>query len=545
MKKQWMLSVIGAMVLAGCGNLQEELTADLTSEYIFYEHTDGERPLGESFTIAYTIGDVVTELPTERMEQQAHGAGSHVGYYIDDWQYYGNPIADTTTVPDNFVVNENTTAIEGFLVTPQPAWLVVSDWLPIQYTVILDGNGGAFTDKAGETQTQYTMDNFVYDEEQPLWKNQFKRNGYIYNGWNVAENRGTTAKDYEDEEAVKNLTTTRDGTVTLYACWLKDKITITFDAGEGTGTMDAIRVEVDDVISLSTLTAPEGKYFTGWYCTFADGSLLTESDGTTPRLFADGEVLTEENYPNESCTFVAQWQWISYTVTFDAVEGAFVDEWDTQSQQISQPINWGTTLSLPDAPWRHGYDFAGWYVDAERETPFDSTTLIKQDYTLYAKWTAQTYTVTFDANGGTGTMDAQTFTFDEPQALPKNTFTKEGFNFEGWGFSENDGAVYRDEETVNIADSITLYAVWGARGSVSDKSAGFTVVETSEGLVFTAPGGSSFQWLLDGTMQSQTDQTYTVRYDAGYDDGNLHLIVVLVYDDYGIPAVYSAKFTVQ
>ena len=83
----------------------------------------------------------------------------------------------------------------------------------------------------------------------------------------------------------------------------------------------------------------------------------------------------------------------------------------------------------------------------------------------HLKEAAPTYTITFDANGGTGEMTAQTFTYDNPQALTANAFTKEGYTFAGWAKIADGAIVYTNSEEVSnlaVEDGavVTLYAVW-------------------------------------------------------------------------------------
>lgn len=74
------------------------------------------------------------------------------------------------------------------------------------------------------------------------------------------------------------------------------------------------------------------------------------------------------------------------------------------------------------------------------------------------------YTISFNANGGSGTMADQEFTFGELQALPTNTFTKSGSKFYGWSLTPDGMAQYTDGQSVvgigNGIDTVVLYAVW-------------------------------------------------------------------------------------
>ncbi|MBO7652183.1 MAG: InlB B-repeat-containing protein [Bacteroidales bacterium] len=78
----------------------------------------------------------------------------------------------------------------------------------------------------------------------------------------------------------------------------------------------------------------------------------------------------------------------------------------------------------------------------------------------------ETYTVTFNANGGTGTMAAQTFTEGEAQALTRNAFTYDGYTFTGWNTVQGgSGASYSDQQTITATADMTLYAQWTSNGT--------------------------------------------------------------------------------
>ena len=78
----------------------------------------------------------------------------------------------------------------------------------------------------------------------------------------------------------------------------------------------------------------------------------------------------------------------------------------------------------------------------------------------------ETYTVTFNANGGVGTMTAQTFTEGEAQALTRNAFTYDGFTFSGWNTVQGgSGASYPDGYTLTVTSDMTLYAQWTSNGT--------------------------------------------------------------------------------
>ena len=179
----------------------------------------------------------------------------------------------------------------------------------------------------------------------------------------------------------------------------------------------------------------------------------------------------------------------------------------------------GAAVTKPANPAKTGYTFASW-------TPLIPTVMPAEDAAYTANWTANTYKIVFNANGGDGTMADQSFTYDTAQNLKANTFTKTGYNFDGWT-TENGGTNYSAEQSlINLTAEnnavITLYAKWkiakyqvnfsaeGGNGSLSASIDGnpFTggEVEYGKTVVFTATPNAKFHvdtWtILGGTFQT-------------------------------------------
>lgn len=114
----------------------------------------------------------------------------------------------------------------------------------------------------------------------------------------------------------------------------------------------------------------------------------------------------------------------------------------------------GSTDKAPDDNYR--YTFTGWspeVVVAEEDTT----------YTAQYSATARVfYTITFEANGGVGSMEPQRFEVGVDTALNANTFTREGYNFIGWNTEANgSGATYADKGAIReLTRDMTLYAHW-------------------------------------------------------------------------------------
>ena len=147
-----------------------------------------------------------------------------------------------------------------------------------------------------------------------------------------------------------------------------------------------------------------------------------------------------------------------YTLTFNANGGSGTMAAQTFESGVSQAI-------AANAFTRSGYNFIGWNSNADGSgtsyTDKQSITLT-QDVTLYAQWERIKYNLSFDANGGEGTMAAQVFEAGVSQAIVSNTFTREGYDFIGWSSNaDGSGTSYSDKQVISIANDLTLYAQWG------------------------------------------------------------------------------------
>ena len=279
---------------------------------------------------------------------------------------------------------------------------------------------------------------FVYDVEKQLNENVFSRTGYTFTGWNTEENgRGDTYADKASVMLYKD--------IVLYAQWELNTYTVTFNANGGNGTMAEQTFEhgVEDPLNKNVFIRT-GYTFAGWN-TAANGSGTAYAD--------QGLVtLTEGNK-----TLYAQWKANTYTVTFYANGGEGSMDSQTFVYDVEEPLN-KNGFSRPD------YTFVGWNTKADgtgkaygdqASTTFDANT------ELFAQWVLSTYTVTFDANGGKGSMDSQTFTAAQEQRLNRNSFNRPGYTFEGWNTkADGTGVSYANGQVVTLTGSVTLYAQW-------------------------------------------------------------------------------------
>lgn len=393
---------------------------------------------------------------------------------------------------------------------------VYAIWEANTYTVQFDKNGGtgAMTDQA-----------FTYDTAAKLKKNTYTRAGYAFKGW--AKTSTAVAADYVDEASVVNLSSTDKATVKVFAVWEAQDQTIQFDVngGDASSKPNDIVEKTDTNVNISSVKAPTrtGYTFDGWYngATAVTGTIKMPAGGMILKAawkankykvtfdankgggtmaaqdftYDTAQNLTANTFTRSGYSFVG---W----ATSASGTSAYVDQqsvnnltatnnetiklyavWSPTAQVLQFDVNGGDASSKPaniasttDAtvdiskvkdPTRTGYKFTGWYDGATKVG--SSIVMPVGGKTLRAEWEAISYKVNFHANTGNGTaMAKQQFTYDAAQNLTKNTYTKAGYDFDGWLSAQNSPLCdYIDEQSVmNLSDThdaeVTVYASWRA-----------------------------------------------------------------------------------
>ena len=354
------------------------------------------------------------------------------------------------------------------------------------YTVQFNGNGS--------TSGSMSNQSFTYGTAQNLTANAFRRTGYTFAGWNTkADGSGTS---YDDQKSVNNLTTTNGGTVTLYAQWTANQYTITFDTNGGSA-INPITQDYNTAITAPADPTRKGYTFAGW----------------NPALPA--------TMPAGNMTVTAQWEIVTYTITYNLDGG----------ELPSGQSNPGTyTVETPtftlNNPIKTGYTFDGWY-DNEGLTGTPVTTIDKGSTgvkVLYAKWTANQYTITFDTNGGSA-INPITQDYNTAITAPADP-TRKGYTFAGWN-PALPATMPAGNMTVTAQWEIVTYTItYNLDGGSVDPAnpTSFTVETPTFTLTNPIKPGYTFTGWTEGddntllptvTIEqgSTTDRTYTANYE--------------------------------
>ena len=433
---------------------------------------------------------------------------SHVGYRFTGWS------AGFTSVMANMTVYATYSANS--------------------YQVVLHANDG--------TATQMTED-FTYGAEKALFTKPFNRTGYVLQGW--ATDPSSSVVAYGDGQKVSNLAPS--GSFHLYAVWSPIGYAVTFNANGGSGEMERVLLTYGEVFTVP----PCG--FTREACTFKDWAVVI--NGATTNLASGVVVSNLTAAADGEVEFTANWIG-SYTLAYDANTG-------TGTMTNETAVVGEEHLLASNRFTKTGYQFRGWVTNASASAVLwtDGAAVtnlagVAGTCTLYAVWSANVYTVTFNPNatGVTGVMAPQEFTYDQAETpLRANAFDRgEFWEFVCWTNAETD-ATYEDEAPVRnltkVPDGqVRLDAVWEttlpplslAMGCENlkweDDGFGQWTVCKTDGLggvppcVQGVPGGQTGYGVMEAEIVTNGTLKFSYRFEnAGEDPMGSWLTVQLVH----------------
>ena len=226
-------------------------------------------------------------------------------------------------------------------------------------------------------------------------------------------------------------TTLADGSLVLRRYYDRLSFTISF-VSNASISVDSITAKFSSPIGKPTDPVRTGYVFNGW---FSDEALLVPYGFTS--------------MPAQNITLYAKWTGESMTLYFDSQGGSMVDGIVAQ---------YNTSISAPANPTKLGYTFSGWYTSTAFDTPFNTWVMPLGNITLYAKWVPETYTITFESNGGS-VVNPLEAPYLSDISSPSNP-TKTDYIFLGWFIDSNLVEAYTF--TVMPLNGLTLYAKWAS-----------------------------------------------------------------------------------
>ena len=443
-------------------------------------------------------------------------------------------------------------------------------WEANRYTVTYNKNADDSTINLSKTSDTTTYGSSVAVANAT-------RKGYQFLGWTEAQNGSGTKYTYGTKYPIN-----KANNITLYAQWQVQTYTITFIDGDRKQTVSqAYNTNV------TLLNWSKTGYDFGWYTRASGGTYIGGANATV-------------KMPEGGATYYAHHSAKQYKVYFNG-NGASVS---TSYMSVTYDSTYG---NLP-TPSRTGYTFIGWFDYSYKDAPLkyyadmytdlknafgydqyrlwnhytnygaregrrvsqylgSDTVKITSDITIYAGWLANQYTVSYDGNGGAGSRNTDTVTYNTLYTTPSNPFSRTGYTFAGWNErADGTGTDWTNwigrGWTWTYTNSIKLYAQWSKNPYKIYYQAGTgngnTVYEQyyydswyqirNHGNGFSKTGYSFAGWYAsDGTNVTGwsgtygwtgdlwltahwTANTYKVTYDAG--GGNGYAEQWVTYDSY-------------
>lgn len=559
-----------------------------------------------ALTIAYARGDhgTFTEYDTNKTYWVNPASSASIPVYAGETdtkdsnpKNAGNPTAQRGWVFAGWRWIDATGNVHNFTTTSQLGTSIaalgnvdtvvfVAVWRPSSQVLSFDVNGGiaqnaaALAERAQDTGTPVALPG----------ASDVLRRGYTFSGWGFAPG-GAAA--YSPGATIPMFAMD----TTLFALWTPKAYILHVDPQggiftSGKGALDAQNNKYNLTWDSTNITdgvptpVRQGYTFKGWYTKApSDGATGAASQGILvgtntvfyellPKL-ADGGI---NDTANTIVTLYAQWQEAEVSLVYKAVvlgdaadplsftttEGGATNPKSEKVLAVTGTPKGATASANP------GYTFL-WWADAfggviTREAAFVPSHLkgsIWSDNTVfYAVFTPITYTVRYEANGGTGSIADEPMTFGIAATLTQNgtgdkaSITREGYTFAGWTTQQNGGgSFYGDGATVQDLtyvqdDIVTLYALWtalpqtltfdanGGQGAsfTEQHLSGETLILAQNPGNFTReghriygwsedPSGSGINWTPGDayTMPARattlyalwTPITYTIRFEAG------------------------------
>ncbi len=374
-------------------------------------------------------------------------------------------------------------------------------WVATVYSITYELDGG----RVSENPETYTI------ESEDITLTNPTKEGYTFAGWIGTDVIGKATTVTIPQGSVGDRQYTATWTAISYT------ITYNLDGGNVVGNSNSYTIENGN-INLNNPTK-EGYIFAGWSGTGISGTAMT---------------VTIPQGSTGDRTYTASWTAISYSITYNLNGGVVSGNPETYTIE-SEDI---TLIN----PTKEGYVFAGWIGTGINETAM--TVTIPQgstgDRTYTASWTALSYSITYNLDGGSVSANPETYTIESEDITLINP-TKEGYAFAGWwGTGINDAAV-----TVTIEQSSTgdrsYTAKWEvisytitydlAGGNVSGNVVSYTIESeditlinpTKEGYTFSGWTGTG----ISGTAMTVTieqgstgDRSYTAKWTLIVDDSD-------------------------
>ena len=469
---------------------------------------------------------------------------TRLGYYFDSWNTKANGSGITYVTADDTKqrTDDVRRALKNMSEKDKSTVTLYAQWEPIMFSIeyVLDSNNSSATDgfipvNASTNPTEYGINKAV-KLANPT------REGYVFDGWyevnpysddfNPKTNKKVTTIKVDTKVSLDPNASDCKNNHTLYAKWTKNVYNLSFNANGGKINVKGAKLppkttyNYTDEITLPTISDCDSLRrgeFVGDFELYKAGYICTgfcKDKKGTGEIYSLGATVSKLASKNkENVTLYAIWKPIDFKITYKLGENRdYIEGIPGPVNSVKNPVTYNITKTVKlSNPTRQGFTFDGWYAKDPYETDFNpktdkKVTSIKVDtkaslnpdepgcpnnHTLYAKWIKNSYSVSFNANGGkitvTGAkLPAKTkYAYNNEITLPDNMdydhmdgeyvgdfgLYRDGYVCRGFCKNKNGtGDIYGLGSTVSMLagdtknnESITLYAIWKKVGITSAK----------------------------------------------------------------------------
>ena len=378
--------------------------------------------------VVYTLNMV---MENEEGDYDGHydGEENRTSFTVEDEFAFISPVCDIRGYEFKgwYTLKNDGEKVEGISLGTVGSKTFYARWQRSEYTITYYNIDSSIN----SNPTSYNVESETFTLTDP------SRIGYTFVGWYSDADLNVVADTTVETGSIGNLE--------FYAKWTPTVYTITYVLYDGVNSeLNPSAYTIEDEITLEEATK-EGYSFGGW---FTDSSF--ENGIETIALGSTGNT-----------TLYAKWYYIG-TVTFETNGGSTIDP-------ITQ--EYGTVLVAPEDPEREHYTFAGWYSDEELHSEYVFGTMPDVDFTLYAKWTAVEYNITYVLNGGENGENPEVYTVESAFELAEAI--KTGYTFVAWYTQPDFTGAPVSAISAGTYGDMTLYANYSINSyTISFDSAG-------------------------------------------------------------------------
>lgn len=425
----------------------------------------------KSYVVNAVSDDTTKGIVSPAGQTVEHGKNATVtatrktGYIFEGW--YNGTTKVTNTNPYTFAPTAN--------ITLTAKWSIYN----ISNTIKISPSGGGTV----------SPNPFVGQENAKINITATSATGYHFKQWSYDDIDSGEMYVSTDNPKIFTVKANRD----ITAVFEINSYTVTWNANGG--TVSPASVSKTHGSTLGTLPTPtraataEYSYtFAGWFTAASGGTQISSTTTVTGNV-----------------TYYAHWTATkrSYTATFNGNGGG-----TPSPSTITKEYN--TALGTLPTCTRTGYTFLGWYTASSGGTKISTTTVVTKDITYYAQWSINSYTLTFNPNGGTVTPTSKNLEYNSAYGtLPTPTRASDAqytYTFAGW-YTAATGGTQVTAATKMAAKDTTVYAHWTSNTrsyTVSYQTTYGTLNRTSQSIAYNSKGSCTL------TMPDNTAEfTYT------------------------------------